>query len=180
MLPALAGALLLAALPQQAPAQPDEAVAERRVKAAYLFRFARYIEWPGSALAQPGDPLLMGVWGHDELAGDLAALVAGHHVDGRRVEVLKVRDPASTTVHILFMAQARGNRLARLLAALEQRPILVVTESPGALGLGSVINFLVDGGQIRFELSPQAAAKRGLRLSSRLIAVSHNLPGRGR
>jgi len=177
---ALAAALLTAAVPGLAWAQTGDALAERRVKAAYLYRFASYVEWPAGALAQPDAPLLIGIWGHDELADDLATLVAGRSIDGRGVEVLKVRDPADTDAHILFVAQARGARLAELVAGLGPRPVLVVTESPGALAHGSVINFLMDSGQVRFELSPQAAAQRGLRLSSRLIAVSRNFSGQVR
>lgn len=175
---ALAGAIQLVALPRWAGAQtpPDDAVAERRVKAAYLYRFAGYTEWPAAALGQADAPLQIGVWGHNDLANDLKALVTGRRVGDRLIQVKPIDSAAAASgVHMLFIAHPASARLAAAAATLRMRPVLIVTESPGALGEGSVINFLMVNGHVRFELSPDAADRHGLRLSSRLIAVSHNL-----
>lgn len=181
---ALSGTLAALALPPASRAQapiPDEASAERRVKAAYLYRFAGYTEWPAGVLGSAEAPLRIGVWGSPDLADDLDTLVHGRQVQGHPVQVRAVDSAAATAgLHLLFLAHAASGRLADLQAALGARPVLLVTESPGALRRGSVINFLVDDGQVRFELSLEAAQARDLRLSSRLIAVSHNLSGRAR
>ena len=169
------------ARPAWAQGAAEEAVAERRVKAAYLFRFANYVEWPESVLPRPDSPLVIAVWGHDELAEDLGVLVAARTVGERRVEVHRFKEGAALSgIHILFAGRTRTARLAEVLGGPEPRPMLVVTESPGALRQGSVINFLLEDGQIRFEVSPEAAERRGLKLSSRLIAVSQNMAGRFR
>ncbi|MBX3586402.1 MAG: YfiR family protein [Ramlibacter sp.] len=167
----------------KAAAQPvaDESQAERRVKAAYLYRFAGYVEWPEGAFAGPGAALVIGVWGDDELAADLTTLVAGRTVDGRRIEVREFddTDPPSG-LHILFVSAEHGARLAELGRGARLHGTLVVTESPGALRQGSAINLVMSEGQIRFEVSPEAATRRGLKLSSRLIAVSTNFTPRER
>jgi hypothetical protein len=80
---------------------------------------------------------------------------------------------------MLFVDHDRMARLPDLLAATNARSTLLVTESAGALRLGSAINFLIVDGQVRFELSLEAAEQHGLKLSSRLVAVSNNL-SRGR
>lgn len=162
-------------------ASSEEAVAERRVKAAYLYRFAGYAEWPEGVFAKPDSPLVIGVWGNDEMADDLARLVATRTVDGRHVEVRKLRDAeAAASVQVLFVARERTARFAETLAGAPLRGVLVVTEAPGALRQGSAINFLTVEGQIKFELSLEAAERRGLKLSSRLVAVSYNLAGKVR
>jgi hypothetical protein len=169
--------LPLAAL---AAAASEEAVVERRVKAAYLYRFAGYVEWPASAWPTPNSALVIGVWGNDELADDLTRLVANRTVDNRRIEVRRVTDfDSAAGTHMLFADHDRMARLPDLLASTNVRNTLVVTESAGALKLGSAINFLIVDGQVRFELSLEAAEQRGLKLSSRLVVVSTNL-SRGR
>jgi hypothetical protein len=158
----------------------EEAVVERRVKAAYLYRFAGYVEWPASAWPNPNSALVIGVWGNDELADDLTRLVANRTVDNRRIEVRRVTDLDSAAgTHMLFVGHDRMARLPDLLTATNVRSTLLVTESAGALRLGSAINFLIVDGQLRFELSLESAEQRGLKLSSRLVAVSNNL-SRGR
>jgi hypothetical protein len=155
-----------------APAHANDHEVERRVKAAYLFRFAAYVQWPHTA-AHPEAPLTIGVWGNDELAEDLAALVKTRTIDSRRVEVRRVRETETLAgLHMLFVSHTRAARLAEGLAALHPPTTLVVTESPGALNRGSAINFLIEDGQVRFEVSQEAAERRGLKLSSRLLAVA--------
>lgn len=160
---------------------PEEAVAERRIKAAYLYRFAGYTEWPPAAFTRGDTPLVVGIWGNDDLADDLTGLVATRTIEGRRLEVRRVKDAGGLAgLHVLFIARDRGARLAEAMASPQLGMALVVTESPGALHQGSALNFLSIDGQIRFELSLEAAEKRGLKLSSRLVAVSNNQQTRSR
>lgn len=178
--------LLVLLLVQAMPAfatdhSPEEALAERRIKAAYLYRFAGYAEWPPIAFTKADAPLVIGIWGNDDLADDLAGLVAARTIEGRRLEVRRVKDASGLAgLHVLFLARDRTSRLAEALASPQLGMALVVTESPGALSQGSALNFLIIDGQIRFELSLEAAEKRGLKLSSRLVAVSNNAQARNR
>lgn len=177
--PALLSPLPARAQGSQAPATLDEALAERRVKAAYLYRFAGYAQWPDGAFARADSPLVIGVWGNDELADDLQKLVADRVIEGRRIEVRKIRDgELGAPMHILFVGRQRTGRLADRAESAPPHGTLVVSESAGALRQGSVINFLLSDGQIRFELSLETAERYGLRLSSRLVAVAQNSPGK--
>jgi hypothetical protein len=171
----------LGAVPVLAQEPLTEAVAARRVQAAYLYRFGGYVEWPGATLPQPDSPIHIGIWGDDALADDLARLIAQRTVNGRRIKVRKLKDGDSFAgLHILYIGRERGARLAEALSALPARGTLVVTDSASALQQGSAINFLMVDGQVRFEASPQAAEGRGITLSSRLLAVSQNLSGQVR
>jgi hypothetical protein len=173
--------LQLGIVPVLAEETLNEAVAERRVQAAYLYRFAGYAEWPDAALSSPDSPLQIGIWGNDALAEDLAQLVAARTVNGRRVRVRKLKDAESLSgLHVLYIGRERSARIADAMSALPARGTLVVTNSAAALQHGSAINFLLVDGQVRFEASPQAAEARGITLSSRLLAVSQNLSGQAR
>ena len=99
-------------------------------------------------------------------------------VEGRRVEVRPIADGDTLDgVNILFLRDAAAARLGGSIADLEPRAILVVTESAGGLRRGSVINFVLDGGRVRFDISLDEAARRGIRLSSRLITVARQVLG---
>ena len=187
LLLSIALALQLGAVPALALAQAQaqepltEAVAARRVQAAYLYRFAGYVEWPNSALPQPDSPLHIGIWGDDALADDLTRLVAQRTVNGRRIKVRKLKDGDPLAgLHILYIGSERGVRIAEAVSTLPPRGTLVVTNRPSALRYGSAINFVLVNGQVRFEASPEAAGDRGITLSSRLLAVSQNLSGQVR
>lgn len=161
-----------------AAAAAQAALPESAVKAAFLYKFAGFVEWPPGAL-RPGEPLVIGVLGQDAVAADLEQVVAGRTVDGRAVQVRRLRDgDAVAGLHVLMIGPMREPRLREVLAA--PGPVLLVTEQEGALRMGSALNFLSDGGRVRFSASLTSVEPRGLRLSARLLAVAHSVEGRPR
>ena len=155
--------------------QPSTAL-ERTVKAAFLYKFGGYIDWPSSAFATPGAPFTIGVVGEDALARDLVDVVAGRLIGSRRVVVVALNETESIEgIQMMFIGQSAAPRIASLVRAAQERPVLIVTESKGALAEGSMINFLVSNARVRFEISLPATARHGLVLSSRLLAVAQSV-----
>lgn len=149
---------------------------EQRVKAAFLYQFASYVEWPTRAFAQADTPVTMAVMGAETLAAELKQLVTGRTVGGRLVAVKQVRPGDSLAgVHVLFIGGAESGRLSQLAQGPKPRPMLTVTESEGALSQGSMINFVIVDRRVRFEVGLDSAEKSGLRLSSRLLAVAQQV-----
>ncbi len=170
----LCGLLLAASLP--APGQQDATALERRVKAAFLYKFAEYVEWPEGAFARPNAPVTVGVAGADEVAAELTQVVATRSVDGRPVQVRRLREGDSLAgVHVLFAGRAESARVMALARATPSQPILVVTEAESALNQGSIANFVMTGGRVRFEIALDNAERRGLKLSSRLLTVAQHV-----
>lgn len=165
---------LAAALPGAAAAQEEAAALERRVKGALLYRFISYVEWPAAAFAGPDAPLVIGVIGNDTLASELQAFTAGRTAEKRSISVRRLRatDPLKD-VHLLFIGRAESGQLERI--ARGRTPTLIVTEWPGALQEGSVINFVLVNDQVRFDISLEAARQRGLKLSSRMLSVANEV-----
>ena len=162
-----------------AQAADDARTLEDRVKAAYLYRFAEYVEWPEGVFARRDTPVTIGVLGSDTLADELAQAVVGRTINDRPVTIkrLKPGEPL-TGVHVLFIARSESARLNQLAQGAQPRSILTVSESDGALAQGSVINFVVADRRVRFEISLESAEKSKLRLSSRLLAVAQQVrPG---
>lgn len=164
-----------AAWAQAVPVQRESAV-----KAAFLYKFGAFVEWPAGAFQRPDAPFVIGVAGDEAVATDLEQLVAGRNLDGRPVVTRRVGTEAGALagVHVLFVGQ-RSERLREMLAAAAG-PVLVVTDQASALRLGSVINFFSEGGRMRFSVSLSAAEARSLRLSARLLAVAQDVEGRAR
>lgn len=167
------------AVPASAQVVVDEAAAalERSVKAAFVFKFAGFVEWPAAALP-PEAPIRIGVMGEEAVVQDIRDAASGRTVEGRRV-LAKLVVPGDTLegVHILFMRDPAYRKIVDTVAGLQPEAMLIVTESPGALARGSIVNFAVDEGRVRFDLSLESAERRGLKLSSRLITVAREVVG---
>jgi hypothetical protein len=161
---------------QSAIAETDRPEIERQVKAAYLYKFGSYVEWPERAFARPDSPLQIGIMGADALADELTALTAGRTVNGRPVLVKKLRREDSTTgINVLFIGRSNVSRIPEILAAARGQPMLTVTESEDALSLGSMINFVAVDGKVRFEVAPRAAGQGQLSISARLLAAAYKV-----
>jgi len=148
---------------------------ERRTKTALLYRMFGYVEWPPDSHPRPGAPFVVGMLGAKALAAELESYVVGRTVYNRPIVVHQLRDAESAgNVHALFIGRAESTQLP--VAVRAGGHVLLVTEWPGALAQGSVINFLTIEDQVRFEVSLDAAQQRQLSISSRLLSVSQNAP----
>lgn len=171
----LAAALstLAIAFAPAALAQRGEA-SEASVKAAFLYKFANYVEWPANAFASLSAPLVFGVSGGDEIAAELERIVPGRTVNGHPVVVKRVNDGESLRgLHLLFIGRDRP--LAPMLRAAQSQSVLTVTDADRALELGSAINFVPAGDRVAFEVSLDAAEKSGHRISSRMLSVARRV-----
>ena len=153
------------ALAQDTPYAPDE------VKAAFLYHFGAFVEWPPGA--QPEEAITIAVLGDPAVAAELQAMVPGRTVQKRPVLVREIASIEELgDAQILFIGEEPAGDLSRHLEAVRGRPVLTVTEANGALDQGAVINFALVGQRVRFEISLPAASRAGLELSSRLLGIA--------
>lgn len=156
-------------------AAPDAPALERRVKAAFLYKFLGYAEFPPNAFGEAGGPLLIAVVGSDDMVAELARIAAGRAVAGRPIAVRRVADgDAPPPAHLLFVAGSDGERAGRVLRAAPGA-WLTVTECEGGLRYGSVINFRIIDERVRFDVSLDAADRKNVKLSSRLLTVANRV-----
>jgi hypothetical protein len=140
------------------------------VKAAYLFRFAQYVEWPAQSA---NAPFVFGVAGAEDVAVHLERLLPGMPVDGRRAVVRRVSRPQDLAgVHILYVGEHSLSRTRALRARAIELPILVVTDDERGLDGGGVINFIEVNRNLRFEISLNAADRSGLKINTALLSVA--------
>ena len=167
---------LVAAMTPSALAQADRTAAETQIKAAFLYKFSAFVEWPPKAFARPDSPFTIGVIGADELAAELEQIVKGRTVLERAVVVRRMRrgEPVAG-IQMLFIGQAEGARLAEILAIAKGQSVLTVTESEDALSHGSMINFVFVDDKVRFDVALPQAERGLLKISARLLAVARRV-----
>jgi hypothetical protein len=160
----LTGCLLLAVA---LTARADESV-EYRLKAAVLYNFARYTEWPHEA----GPTLTLCILGRDPFGAAIDAM-QGKLVGTRTLVVLRVpSDDALHSCHVLFIAQSAAHDLAHVIEQLENRPILTVADTPGAARQGVALNMVTTQDKVRFEANLAAARTAGLKLGANLLQLA--------
>jgi hypothetical protein len=141
----------------------------RKLKAAYLYRVATFVDWPDAAFAHAGSPLFVGVAGDDALADEAGQFMAGRLVHGHPLAIRRV-DPRALPagLHVLFVAEslARGRRLD----AVRSRPVLTVCD--GAPAAGCVVGLVADGDRLRLRIDRLEAMAAQLRISARLLALA--------
>lgn len=151
---------------------------EATVKAALLFKFSGYVEWPPATFPAPGSPIVIGVAGADEIAAELERIVPGRLVNERPVQVRRLRDGESPRgLNLLFVGRADpGAR--NLLRAAQPLGVLTVTEGEHGLDIGAAISLVALDGRIGFDVSLENAERSSLRISSRMLAVARRVAPR--
>jgi hypothetical protein len=154
-----------------AQAAPAADYSEDAVKAAFLHRFAAYVEWP--AAAETDAEFVIAVAGADGVHEELERLLPKVTVQGRPAHaVVATRPEHVANARILFVGRQGAARRPALLAAAARRHVLVVTEAEDGLEAGGAINFVRDGRRVRFEISLAAAERNGLKIKSDLLSVA--------
>jgi len=166
----LAG-LVLASAVATLPAVAHAQVSETDVKAAFLPRFARYVTWPTFMRPQAGQPFELCVVGSDPFGGALDRAAAGQLVDGHRIVVRRVGSGEAASCHIAFVQGSKTQPTGQVLAALDGRPVLTVTDARGG-GQRGMVHFSIVNGRVRFFIDEKEAARRGLAINSRLLALA--------
>jgi YfiR/HmsC-like len=171
--------LLLAAGRERSGAQSTDE--EYRVKAAFIFHFAQLVDWPPETRTGAANSLFLCTIGDDPFQGALENTVAGKAVGDRILVVrhLKQADDAQAC-HVLFLGKAESKRIPTLLTNLHNAPILTVGESPGFLGAGGMICFVLEDNNVRFGINLDAAASAKLKIGSRLLILAQTVIGESR
>jgi len=171
----LALCLLVAiARPASAQAPASQAYPEYAVKAAYLYNFGRYVQWPAQAFQGNESPLVIGVLGSDRFGGLLDEMgkktIEGHPISVRRFASMADYKPC----HILFVAaSATAEDKSEAIKVTQRASVLVVGEEAGFAEQGGVINFLVADNKVHFEINREAAKREQLKISSKLLGLAH-------
>jgi YfiR/HmsC-like len=150
-----------------------QALDEYQVKAAFLYNFAKFVEWPPEAFKTPRDPILVCVLGHNPFGNALEEAIRGKSIAGRTFAYRHVLDAESASAcQILFVGSEESKHFRALLESLKPMGILTVGEAQGFAADGGVINFRLDDGRVHFEINVDAAEHEQLHISAKLLSLA--------
>jgi hypothetical protein len=146
---------------------------EYQIKAAFLFNFAKFVQWPPAALAGATSPIVIGILGENPFHDDLARTIRNKTIDDHPLVIKELRSPAeATNCHILFISTSEKRRLPEILKGLEGSSVLTVGEMDHFTESGGMINFVLKGNKVRFQINHDAATRAGLKISSKLMSLA--------
>ncbi len=149
-----------------------QGLSEQQVKAAFLYNFTKFVQWPAEAFAAPQSPLVLCIPGREPLAGGLDS-VQGNTVQGRELRIRRaIRPDEVKACHVLFVPEAQEAGANELLRASRTLPVLTVGEVEGFAQAGGIVGFVSRDDRIQFEINPDAAARANLRISSQLLRLA--------
>ncbi|MBE0544024.1 MAG: YfiR family protein [Verrucomicrobia bacterium] len=157
----------------QAAPQP-----EHQVKAAFLFNFPKYVDWPADAFAETNSPIVIATIGETGLGDELRELVSDKTVNGRPLVFKVVAENSAADCHILFIPESARRRVPAILQNLKGATVLTVGESDDFLDKGGIINLARRDHKIRLEVNLATARQAGLKISSKLLSVADVVKGK--
>ena len=174
-------AILIACLSVAGLSAPGQIAKEYDLKAAFLCKFALFVEWPTNAFPDGKIPITIGVLGSDPFGKSLEEVVRGEIIQKRKLVVenyssvegiIKLADEENKICHILFISQSESGKLGRIFASLKGRHILTVGESDRFCQNGGMIQFVIVENKIRFIVNQDAAKAANIRLSATLLDLA--------
>ena len=167
---ALFCAVLGTAVPQAAP---QSSPSEYQVKAAFLYNFAKFVEWPGGTFASPSSRFKFCVFGEDPFGKALDDALLGKKVAEHPVELLRARKLSDLDgCQVVFIGSSESGHLPDAVERLRGRNVLLVGEGEEFAGAGGTIQFFLQDNRVRFAINPDAASRAGLKISSKLLALA--------
>jgi YfiR/HmsC-like len=164
-----------------APVLAQDALSEHQVKAAYLFNFLKFVEYPSETFADPLAPIVVGVVGEDPFGNMLPQVVTGKTVEGRDL-VIRMYRPGEDLrgAHIMFISASERIRLPTILASLCGSTVLTVSDTAGFLDAGGMVQFLNENDQARFAINMEATDWAKLKMSCKLLSLARAAGGNGK
>lgn len=172
----LATALTLAsllALPFSALAQ--ERPTDYQVKAAFLEKFGKFVEWPRNAFTETNAPLVIGIFGDNPFQNALETIAAKDSINGRHIEIIQIKTMSDLQgCHIVFIPTSEKARERDVLNTIKDRalPVLTVGETDDFYRVGGMIQFVIEDTQVHFRIDNSAARDAGLKISSKLLSLA--------
>jgi hypothetical protein len=163
----VAGLVCVGVAPGVASAQ---SASESTLKAAFLYNFAKFAEWPPEA--PPTDPLTICVVGDAAIADALDETVKGRTIDGRKVLVSRPSPDGFRDCHVLYLAGYDPKRAQQTVDDLKNAPVLTVGDREQFAQGGGIAGLFVEQGRMRFAINVEAAQRCRLRISSRLLSLA--------
>ena len=151
----------------------QEQPSEYQVKAAFLYNFAKFVEWPAEVFADTNSPIVLGILGKNVFGNELEKTIRDRRVNNRLFQFKNFTSATeATNCQILFISPSEKDNFAKIINTLKNTSVLTVSEADGFIKAGGVINFVFENDKIRFQINDEAAKKARLKISSKLLSLA--------
>ena len=148
-------------------------LSEQQVKAAFLYYFIKFIDWPQEAFPDKNAPILVGVIGDDSLGRELEQSLRNKTINGRELMLRQIGWPGEVRgYHILLLCASEAKVIPAVLASVKGSPVLTVGDIDRFGEQGGIINFYIEDKKVRFEINIDAAEKAQLKIGSQLLSLA--------
>jgi hypothetical protein len=153
-----------------------QSVSDSQVKAAYLYGFAKFVEWPAQKFASPSTPILFCVASDPSFESELNRIVKGKAISGRTLSVISAEESEQArNCHVLFLNSMHSRQTRHLLEAVRGAGVLTVGETDDFAQEGGMIRFILKDERVQFEVNHKAANQEGVLISARLLSVAKKI-----
>ena len=154
-------------------ARAQSTPSEYQIKSAYLYNFAKFVDWPPQIFNSPESPLTIGVLGDNVFGPDLEQVVQGKKVNGHPLVCRFATDPEQlTNAQIVFISPSEKKRVEKVLATFKDLNVLTVSQMEHFTASGGMVNFVLVDNKVRFQINDASARKSGLEISSKLLSLA--------
>jgi hypothetical protein len=145
---------------------------EYQIKAAFLFNFAQFVQWPSASFTNDNAPFCIGILGDDPFGAALEETIQGETINSRKLRVQRARNFDDLQgCQLIFVSKSEESRLGEIFSKLDSKPILTVSDIDSFAQNGGAINFYLQGNKVRFEINPSSVHRGGLKISSQLLSL---------
>ena len=147
---------------------------DHRVKAAFLCKFIKYMDWPSTIIVRNEGEFVIGVYGDSPIAGNLFSIMP-KEVAGWKLKIIKIKDIKQTLdSHILFLSSSEKDQYPEIIDLLKNSSVLTVSDTDNFLAMGGMVNFYLMDRMVRFEINLEAAQAAEIKISSKLLRLANN------
>jgi hypothetical protein len=171
--------ILIVAMMTGAPGSQAQTSDEYQIKAAFLYKFAGFVQWPTAAFGETSTSLIVGVVGEDPFGRALDETINGKTINGLPFMIKRLKwGQDLRACQILFISSSERKRLPQIIAGLKGASVLTVGETGQFTQQGGVINFVMEENKVRFEINAEAAGAARLKISSKLLSLAKSVRGK--
>jgi hypothetical protein len=147
-----------------------------QIEAAFIYNFARFVDWPTQVFTDASSPMVIGVFGKNRFGTDLEQTISGKMIGGHPLQFRQCASLAeATNCQVLFISDSEKNHLSKIISGLSGASILTVSETDNFLAAGGMINLRIVDDKMRFDINNSAAKSAGLTISSKLLSLAVNV-----
>jgi hypothetical protein len=154
----------------------DQSFSESQIKAAFLFNFTKFVEWPSDAFQDANSPIVIGTIAADPITSALETITRGKSVSGRAIVIKRIQPNEDTgPCHVLFVGVADKRQLTTVMNKVSHSSVLTVGDLDEFYKKGGIVHFFLENDQVRFEINLGAAESVRLKISSKLLTMARSV-----